>query len=139
MEKVSNSYFQFKGFEVTESHFIMKKGKTPPKTFNLEFVPSGKLNKSKNEFLLELQTIITGENNAFKADIKTIALFTFQKDIEETEFNNYLYVNAPAILFPYIRAYITTLTTLSGINPVILPTLNLSVLGEELKKNTKEV
>ena len=53
--------------------------------------------------------------------------------------NQYFYTNAPAILFPYIRAYISTLTNLSGYKPINLPTLNLTSLREELEKNTTEV
>ena len=53
--------------------------------------------------------------------------------------NQYFYTNAPAILFPYIRAYISTLTNLSGYKPINLPTLNLTSLREDLEKNTSEV
>ena len=41
--------------------------------------------------------------------------------------------NAPAILFPYIRAYISNITALGGIAPIILPTLNLESVGKTLK------
>ena len=53
--------------------------------------------------------------------------------------NNLFFVNAPALLFPYIRAYISTLTNLSGFDPINLPTLNMSGLGEDLKKNTSNL
>ena len=51
---------------------------------------------------------------------------------------HYFAVNAPAILFPYIRAYISLLTSLSGVGTVLLPTLNLSSLSKELLNNIKE-
>lgn len=35
--------------------------------------------------------------------------------------------------------YISTLTNLSGFEPVNLPTLNMTRLGEDLKKNTTEL
>lgn len=34
-------------------------------------------------------------------------------------------VNAPAITYPYLRSFITTLTANAGIQPIILPILNL--------------
>ncbi len=44
-------------------------------------------------------------------------------------------MNAPAILFPYIRSYISTLSTLSGLSPIVLHTLNLTSLKDELLDN----
>ena len=69
----------------------------------------------------------------------TVSNFSFDSQIEITQLNKYFYMNAPAILFPYIRAYISTLSVLSGIEPITLPTLNLSGLGKELEKNTVEI
>lgn len=51
----------------------------------------------------------------------------------------FFYTNAPALLFPYIRAYISTLTNLSGFEPINLPTLNMTQLGKELEQNTSEI
>ena len=70
-------------------------------------------------------TSIEDENNSLNIKIETIGLFEFDSDIENYK-NVFFSQNAPAILFPYVRAYISTLTSLAGIPPVILPTLNLS-------------
>lgn len=48
--------------------------------------------------------------------------------------NAFISMNAPAILFPYIRAYVSSLTAQSGIAPIIMPTINLVKQGEELLK-----
>lgn len=55
------------------------------------------------------------------------ASFNFELDIVMTEnFKNSHFpkVNAPAIAFPYLRAFISNLTLQSGIKPVILPSIN---------------
>lgn len=46
------------------------------------------------------------------------------------------YKNAPAIIFPYVRAYVTSLTVLSGIEAINIPTMNLSSIADDLKNNT---
>ena len=67
-----------------------------------------------------------------------VAQFSLDMKVEESQISNYFFVNAPAILFPYIRAYIATLTTLSGyLKPITLPTLNLISLAKKLEKNTE--
>ena len=44
--------------------------------------------------------------------------------------------NSIAILFPYVRAFVSTLTLQANIKPILLPTLNLSSLQDILRENT---
>ena len=69
----------------------------------------------------------------------SIANYTFESNAGLDNLSSYFFINAPALLFPYIRAYISTLTNLSGFESINLPTLNMTRLGEDLKKNTKEI
>lgn len=133
---MSNSSFQFKGYKIIDSH-IKQNHENIARDLKLSFSPSGEIDNEKSTFLLFLETNIEDENNAFSANIKAKATFTFDKDADSEHINNFFYINAPAILFPYIRAYISTLTTLGGTKPVTLPTLNLTSLGKDLKDNTK--
>jgi preprotein translocase subunit SecB len=75
---------------------------------------------------LLLNTSITDKNNALSIAVKAEGYFEFDKGLDEEMKDAFFNTNAPAILFPYIRAYISTLSTLSGIKPIVLPTLNLS-------------
>ena len=62
--------------------------------------------------------------------------FVFNNDeISKDMLGGLFCINAPAIMFPYIRAYISTLTALSGIDTVIVPTLNMTSLAKELSEN----
>lgn len=40
-------------------------------------------------------------------------------------------INMPSILFPYIRALVSNITTLSGMNPVILPAVNFVAIQQQ--------
>ena len=135
---MEDSKFQFKGFIIKKSFFDQKAGE-PSSKFNLDFSPRGLVNKKESCFQLQLGIKISDELEIFIIEVEAVADYYFDAEIEPNLLSKMFYINAPAILFPYIRAYITTLTTLSGLKPLILPTLNLVSLGEELKKNTKEV
>ncbi|NQU85750.1 MAG: protein-export chaperone SecB [Mariniphaga sp.] len=135
---MSDSKFQFKGFTIVRS-LIERKDIEPSKKLSLEFNPKGFIIKKDSNFQLHLGVKIEDENKAFNIEIQTIANFVFEHGIELKELNNFFYINAPALLFPYIRAYISTLTNLSGSEPINLPTLNMTRLGDDLKKNTQEV
>lgn len=45
--------------------------------------------------------------------------------------SNFPVVNAPAILYPYIRSFISTLTMNAGMPAVILPTVNFQALTDQ--------
>lgn len=66
-----------------------------------------------------------------KLDVIIVGQFVFnsEEDKTNTGFEKYLKTNAVAILFPYLRQVVTTLTATSNImQPIILPTVNISQL-----------
>ncbi|WP_222708016.1 protein-export chaperone SecB [Algibacter pacificus] len=59
-------------------------------------------------------------------------MFKLDKDIsEEFKLSDFPKINAPAIAFPYLRAYISNLTLQSGFEPVMLPSINFVNLAKE--------
>lgn len=62
-------------------------------------------------------------------DLKTVFVAVFKtSDSIDAEFieSDFVKVNSPAIAFPYLRSFITTLTTNSGVHPFILPAYNFT-------------
>lgn len=81
----------------------------------------------------------TGESAAERnlVSVRCVADFEFQNIEKIEDIPSYFYSNSIAILFPYVRAFVSTVTLQANISPMMLPTMNLSSLQEELKKNTK--
>ncbi|MFZ3564066.1 protein-export chaperone SecB [Tenacibaculum finnmarkense] len=129
---MENSGFQFNGFLIKKTKIEIDN--TENLNLSIKFKPSGTLNKNKTTFKLVLDAIITEKTSKLNIQVQSEGVFTY-RNLTEEKLNQFLYLNAPAILFPYIRSYITSLTALSGISPVILPTLNLSSLKDDLKNN----
>ncbi len=132
------SKFQFKGFKIIRS-IIERNENEPSKKISLEFAPKGFINKKDSNFQLQLGVKIEDENKSFKIEIEAVSNYSFKNKEGLDNLGQFFYMNAPALLFPYIRAYISTLTNLSGFEPINLPTLNMTGLGEDLKKNTTEI
>ncbi len=132
---MEESKFQFKGFLIKRSLIELKEG-TPSPKLSITFNPKGIIKPSESTFQMTLGVIIKDENNTLLVDIVAVSDYIFDNKVDKETLNKLFYINAPALLFPYIRAYISALTSLSGIKPVTLPTLNLSALGGELQKNT---
>jgi len=132
MEK---SDFRFDKYVIRKSFIEINKDGNPDNEYKINISPSGV--KSKDKFDLTLDIDIKDKADIIGINISVVGVFYFKEDIDVNLLSRFFACNAPAILFPYIRAYISLLTSLSGIGTVLLPTLNLSSLGDELLKNIK--
>lgn len=118
--------FRFKKYHILKSSIEFYDISTIDKELEIEIKKSDEVNDEANNFKLSFDINIKDKNKSFNIDISTEGFFEFDKDLNENDRDLFFNVNAPAILFPYIRAYISTLTSLSGICPIILPTINLT-------------
>jgi len=135
MEKATESKLSFLNFRISKSKFEVDN--TYGKKLNIEMNASGELNKAEKQFHLLLQVKVKDDKGGLSIEIDAHADYKLDGDLDDPKFNNYMYLNAPAILFPHIRAYIVSLTALSGISPVTLPLVNISGMKDILMKQTE--
>ena len=117
--------FRLLDFKVEHSHFDIdtnniKEGDTD---YSIEV---GRQNGINEEKRLGLIVRIKDVNNAVNISVEIAGFFEFDSDLDDQTKNNFFMINAPAILFPHVRAYVSALTALSGLKPIILPTINFS-------------
>ena len=62
--------------------------------------------------------------------VKMLGVFK-QLDTEGISIDKFAKINAPAIIFPFIREHIATLSLKAGIYPILLPPINFVKLAEE--------
>lgn len=132
----NKSSLQFLGYKVVKSFIENKKGEVGEVSVNIS--PEGIIDKTKDIFTLRLNIKITDKEENFNVNVVVVGDFKMNSHNDE-KIETFLYLNAPAILFPYIRAYISALTALSGYSSVVLPTFNLSGIKDTLKRNTKVI
>ncbi|MBR5404160.1 MAG: protein-export chaperone SecB [Bacteroidales bacterium] len=107
-------------------------------TFAIDFKPSGVFYDEKKTY--ELIFLFSAVDSASKKEMISIrckALYSFKEVNSLDDIPSFFYNNAIAILFPYVRAFVSTVTLQANIQPLVLPTLNLSDLQDILKANTK--
>ena len=89
------------------------------------------LNKiGDDKFELILTTKVADQDEKVCVWVKGRAIFNTQQ-----ENMSILERNALAILFPYIRSYISTITTQPGMAPILLPAMNIVAMLNDQKKN----
>ena len=109
-----------------------------PSEVSIDFDPSGVFDSENSTY--ELKFIFSAFNTDSEdtpfIKIQCLGTFSFENVKTVAEIPSFFYRNAIAILFPYVRAFISTVTLQANIPPMILPTYNLSELEAPLKENT---
>lgn len=105
---------------------------------SITFEPSGKFFQKEGRYILNFDFFASTEEdgkNFIEATVE--GDFMFNEPMQLEDIPPYFYANSIAIIFPYLRAFVTTLTSVANIKPLILPTLNLSKLESVLKERTQ--
>ena len=124
----------FLGYTVDELTFKLKPADTVDTEKSIELLPklSRKIEKTNDEnYSISIGVTLDQEDLPFTAQVSMTGRFLLQgiKNPEQT-----MKVNADAILYPYVRAAISMLTTLANVPPVVLPPVNFVKLFEESAK-----
>lgn len=132
--------FSFKRYSFTEAHLSLTD--IPNECgISLNFHPTGVFHCNTGIFSLTLDFTASYEKEQENVNFAKIVLnadFEFKDITSLGEVPDYFYPNSLAIVFPYIRAFISTLTLQANVRPIVLPTMNLSSLKLEFRNNSTE-
>lgn len=126
------STFRFQEFKILRSAIDF--ANISEDDFKIDINPKGIFNQITKLYTLTLEVKVINNLNFEVINVLAESQFIFDDEFEG-EIPNYFTINAPAITFPYIRAYVAALSSLSGIGMLNLPILNLVDLAEQLKNN----
>lgn len=118
--------FRFIGYKIVESSIKFNPDLSNFDNLSVNIKNTTGINEDELKLRLELELEVKNVSDDLNVFVKAIGIFEFESNLPERHKEIFFNTSAPAILFPYIRAYITSLTALSGIQPIILPTINLS-------------
>lgn len=129
-KKVEKARFRFVEYLFKETS-IKLTGEDISDDVEFGIEPNGIFEEDNKMFILTLNVLVKDKKSSLEVKMTVTGKFEYEtNDIQELV--PYLGFNAPAIIFPYIRAYITNITALGGMSPIILPTLNMESVGKEL-------
>lgn len=107
----------------------------------VDFKPWGVFDKKTNMFFLTIEFTAKDKNKP-ETDyiyIESESVFQFNQDISLETIPDFFYANSIAIIFPYIRAFVSTVTLQANTDALVLPTMNLTALKDILKENSRSV
>lgn len=91
----------------------------------------------ESNYIVELTTslrLLHEDKEKLKLDSTFIGVFSIIEDNENMNIEEYIKNNSVALMFPYVREHISTITQKSGIKPVLLPPINVIALIKQLGK-----
>lgn len=106
---------------------------------DIAFNPKGVFNKQNSDFKLVIVfSAKSGQSKDNFIEVECVSTFKFKENTNFEDVPTYFYRNSIAIIFPYIRAFVGTITLQANIPPIVLPTLNLASLETPLRENTTQ-
>ncbi|SHJ33387.1 preprotein translocase subunit SecB [Dethiosulfatibacter aminovorans DSM 17477] len=87
---------------------------------------------SEMQVTLELDVFPDYKEKNYPFNLKTTFTGYFEVDLDDADMDakKYAETNAVAILFPYVRALVSTFTANSNVQPLILPPINVVKMME---------
>ncbi|MCH3915955.1 MAG: protein-export chaperone SecB [Spirochaetia bacterium] len=146
---------EFLSYKVDKIDFNVKNNtdvlqyKAPLSNFRFSFgiPPFESINDTNNEykilickFGIKLKAFASEkyENQLAEGEFCITGLFRIKKEIEHTQNGTYFEkYTMPAILFPYLRATITTTFATAGFGAIIFPLINVKNLVDDIDKSKK--
>ena len=132
MYKKSVSKLRFNSYLVKDINFVLNENYESYEDLELDLQFNHEIQldyEGKKAIIILECTVFENyiENNfPFKLEVGLVGFFEFDTDLSEKETEVILETNGTAILFPYLRTLISTITTNACIPPLIIPTMNIS-------------
>lgn len=130
----------FEGFEVNEVQLkqVRLVGNEVPK-YSVDFKPSGRVSWGHGRFELRLQVSVESKPASLAVELDARSYFTFDAALPPDDLHTLFIHNSLGLTFPYVRAYLSALTALSGLSTVTMPTFNLTSYATTLESNIEDV
>ncbi len=136
MKEAKKAAFNLEFFKITK--FSLSEPTVVKDGLSIKFDPSGEYDSKTGIYKLTLGYTAFQEVTKRKKDtfIECTLIAQFKIDTSDNNIPDYFYRNSIAIIYPYLRSFITTLTIQANLKPLIMPLLNLSDLEKPLRDNT---
>lgn len=132
--KTERASLQFLGYRVDKMMFFLKPDfHSEPGRIELSPSFSRVIQPIDDHYEVTIGVELKQENLPFDADVSITGTFKCEGTSDAEKM---IKMNAVAIMYPYVRATLSMLTTLASVAPVVVPTINLSKMFEEEEKTT---
>lgn len=141
MTEIKRAAFSLKNFRICKFSLDLDEHRSNDE-IEISFDPEGVFHKETKifEVIINFKAFKNTESkDSPYISAKMHSYFTFENVDSIEDVPPFFYGNSIAIVFPYLRAFVSNLSLQANVDLLMLPTLNLSSLEEPLAANSKEV
>ena len=132
MDKSKQPGISFEGIILAKEKFW--RDYTVPEEAVSDISISVKYNNEENnwatEFLFSLR-LVYQEKDVLTLECVFVGFFSIIEGEENMDIERFVKNNSPALMFPYIREHVSTITQKAGIKPVLLAPVNVIAMLED--------
>ena len=144
-EEIIQNQIKLIGFKAANFNFKTEanpeKKESPNKKFNLnldDLLFKESPNHFAKAFIVDLTFDSLEHDEIYDLSVEYHVLFECSANVNEEFLNSdFAKISAPAIGFPYLRAFISTFSLQAGVPPIILPSINFIQFNKELDSQKK--
>jgi preprotein translocase subunit SecB len=137
MNETTKAAFNIVNYQITD--FSFHTPEVDSDGIQVSFDPKGEYSRSNNTYKLTINFRAYTDSEQREQVISTSLIAWFQFAPIETalpEIPDFFYRNSIAIVYPYLRSFVSVLTIQAQVKHLLLPVLNLSSLENKLRDNT---
>lgn len=125
---MDKSGLNFLGFQVTKVIFDRPVTFTGGQ-FTVDIVLETRQHETETNRFLSVLVVTVSLNDQsipFNLQIESYGAFEILGEVPDKVIEGYKSISAPAIVYPYVRAYVSNLTNQAGITAITLPAVNFA-------------
>jgi preprotein translocase subunit SecB len=127
--EATTAKLKFNGYKILQSSISLPEHTKQEDNLNVNFERK-RTTEQDNKSSYYITVSINNQDKTLSIRVEIVGYFECDPNIDTKLKEEFFNGNAPAILFPYVRAYISALTALSGGVTLTLPTLNFAQLSD---------
>jgi preprotein translocase subunit SecB len=89
---------------------------------------------NKNDFVNEMLVNVKHKVHPFSLQVLAWGLFKINEEVPPPVYANFINVSSPAIMFPYMRAFVTNLFLQAGMTPLVISPINFAQIASDKAK-----
>ena len=130
MDRLKQPGINFDGVFLKDLHFT-RAPNMPASDVDTSFDFRRAISADKRQMNYEVTCEMADKKGGFNLHCSIIGMFSCIKGQENLDLETFAEINAPTLIFPYLREIITSITVRAGIQPVILPPMNVLAMMQD--------
>jgi preprotein translocase subunit SecB len=124
---LEESKFKFLGYRISRVDLNINDDYEPKENKKIDINTKYLIDKNNSNMVVVIMEVLVETNKKdFKLYIQIKGFFQKDSNMDDNLFTKLYTQNAPAILFPFVRAIVSTYTAQANIPPILLPSINFS-------------